>query len=183
MGDRFGPAWKAEAARVLWDGNKRDRFRGVDRRSARLVPWKWRLERYRGQEGPTLLPFGERSRAIRCFFVEWNGDLMTAGFRGAGVEVLAYHAAGKSGKGRPIFSGGQAGGRKGKRGREVVGFVGVKGQVTGIVRDVLGVSAATRAELIESYRQMVRQTFTGRIAHVARQVASRVSSVFGMGAR
>lgn len=93
---------------------------------------------------------------------------MVAGFRGEGVEILGYHATGKSGKGKPVV-------RDGK----VVGFRGIKGRTTGIVRDVFGVSPRTRRDLIERFREMSRDTFTARAGRFAASVNRRAAAFFG----
>ena len=169
-GKRFGPAWKAEARQIVVEGNTIDRLRGVDRSGRSLVPWRWRVGRYEGKTGPTLAPNGLLSRSVTTFFAEWRGDVMSAGFRGEGVEILAYHAAGKSGRGIPI-----------ERDGKVVGFRGIKGATTGIVRDVFGVSPRTRKDLIDRYREMASRTFAARAGRFFAGVSRRAASFFGGG--
>lgn len=158
---------------ILWEGNRADRLRGVDRTGKRLVPWRWRLKKYKGARGPTLAPFGEASRAISGFFADARkaagGWTVTAGFRGPGVEILGYHAEGKSGKGKLLHD---------KKTGEPY-FVGVKGRTTGIVRDVFGVSPATYRDLRDEFRRMAGDTFARRAYRAARGVASRAASFLG----
>ena len=167
-GRRLGPAFRAEARQIVVEGNEIDRLRGVDKAGRKLRRWRWRVGRYEGKTGETLVPNGRLSLAIRTFFAEWRGNTMVAGFRGEGVEILVYHAAGKSGKGRPVVRGGK-----------VVGFRGVKGRTTGIVRDVFGVSPATRRDLIGRFREMSRDTFAARAGRFFVGVNRRAAAFFG----
>lgn len=167
-GKRLGPAFKAEARQIVIEGNTIDRLRGVDKAGRKLRRWRWRVGKYEGKTGETLVPNGRLSIAIRTFFAEWRGNTMVAGFRGDGVEILGYHATGKSGKGRPI-----------QRDGKVVGFRGIKGRTTGIVRDVFGVSPATRRDLIERFREMSRDTFTARAGRFVATVRTRAAAFFG----
>lgn len=167
-GRRLGPAWKAEARQIVVEGNEIDRLRGVDKNGKPLKRWRWRVGRYEGKTGPTLAANGMLATAIRTFFAEWRGNKMVAGFRGEGVEILAYHATGKSGKGRPI-----------ERDGKVVGFRGVRGRTTGIVRDVFGVSPATRRDLVARFRELSRETFTARAGRFFADVNRRAAGFFG----
>jgi hypothetical protein len=92
---RFGQA----LSKALTEGNREDRLRGVDRRGRPLQPLKTqRKGKYAGATGPPLAPFGERSRSIALYFAriarKSSGWTLTAGFSGAGAEVLGHHAAG-----------------------------------------------------------------------------------------
>ena len=167
-GRRLGPAFKSEARQIVVEGNTIDRLRGVDKNGRALRRWRWRVGRYEGKTGETLVPNGLFSMAIRLFFAEWRGNTMVAGYRGEGVEILGYHAAGKSGKGRPI-----------QRDGKVVGFRGVRGRTTGIVRDVFGVSPATRRDLIARFREMSRDTFTARAGRFFAGANRRAAAFFG----
>lgn len=157
---------------ILTEGNRIDRLRGMDRTGKALRPWRWRVGRYERATGPALAPFGELSRAISSFFAEATkaagGWTLTAGFRGKGVEFLGYHAAGKSGKGVPIRHDGK-----------VVGFRGVRGRSTGIVRDVFGVSPGTYRSLQDEFKAFARDTFARRAYTAAKSVSRRAAVFFG----
>jgi len=90
---------------------------------------------------------------VRSFFASWQGDLLVAGYRGPGVEILGYHAAGRSGTGR-------------------------KGEVTGVVRDVLGVSPITVATIRAEFQFSLRAMFN-RTVRTARAVGSRAADFAG----
>ncbi len=161
---RVEKRFKAEAVQILVEGNRIDRLAGLDARGRPLRPVKYRVGRYEGASGPPLAPFRESSWSVRGFFAEWRGNVLAAFFRGEGIEFLAYHAAGKSGKGRPVVKDGK-----------IVGFRGIKGATTGIVRDVFGVSARTRRDLVARFRELHRETFAGRVG----AAVGRVRSFFG----
>lgn len=147
---RTDKRFRVEARQLLIEGNERDRMTGRDRTGTALRPWRVRRGKYAGASGPTLAPFRQASRSVSAFFAEWRGNRLVAGFRGPGVEVLAYHAAGKSGTGR-------------------------KGQVTGIVRDIFGVSPQTVADLRAEYSRSFRAVVT----RAAKSAARRAASFFG----
>lgn len=144
--DRF----LADVQRMLVDGNTRDRLRGVDRTGRPLRPHKKRTGFYAGASGPTMAPFRRGSRSIATFFADRRGSTVVAGFRGRGVEILAYHAAGKAGTGK-------------------------KGQVTGIVRDVMGVSPQT----VQAIRDEWRGTIRARLARGVRGVRRAAANFLG----
>lgn len=148
--------FRSEAPQLLRDGNSIDRMAGRDANGRALVPWRVRRGKYRGATGPTLAPFGLLSRSIRSFYAEWRGQVLAAGFRGPGVEILAYHALGRAGTGR-------------------------KGQVTGIVRDVLGVSPQTIQALRDEFRITFREALARRAVAVGRRAASFAGSVVSLG--
>jgi hypothetical protein len=82
-----------------------------------------------GHRGPGLLPRREESRAWRHARVTPYADLgrVTGYFVAGTARFLSYHHTGTSGRGIPYFD---------DSGR-LVGWMGLRGQVTGIVRDLL----------------------------------------------
>ena len=160
-----------EVADVVREGNRIDRLRGIDATGARLKPVRARVGRYEGASGPPMVPFGEASAAIAAFYAvpvsTRDGYTITAGFRGPKAIILKYHAEGRSGYGRPIVKGGQ-----------LVGFRGVKGRVTGIRRDVFGLSPRTRTDVDYAMRR-----HSSRLRGVLRgagRAASRAASFVGL---
>lgn len=147
--DRF----LASVQETLIEGNRRDRLEGVDRTGRPLIPWKVRRGKYAGRKGPTLAPFGRNSRSVTTFYADRRGTTITAGFRGNRVEILAYHAAGKAGTGR-------------------------KGQVTGIVRDIMGVSPRTINAIRSEWKYTIR-AIGARGVRAVSGVARRAASFFG----
>lgn len=152
-------ALREEVRQVIWEGNRLDRLQGVDARGKKLPRVKPRTGRYAGATGEPMVPFNEASRAIAAFYtddrVQGEGFIVSAGFRGPGVEILAYHAEGRAGTGR-------------------------KGQVTGIVRDVFGVSERTRKAVIEVFREHARMTFAGKIRAGVRSLRRGMYQSFGI---
>jgi hypothetical protein len=109
------------------------------------------------------VPFGLSSRAISTFYARVTGQFIggfriVAGFQGPGVEILAYHAEGRSGTGR-------------------------RGQVTGIVRDVFGFSDRTRQSLIALLREQRDTTIQGRVMNAVRGLRRGMYQSFGVFAR
>lgn len=129
-----------EVAELIREGNRIDRLRGVNPDGQSLRPVTVRIRRYEGASGPPLAPFGESSRSITQFYArEQSSDFgwtVTAGYRGNIARILRWHAEGRSGSGKPIVKDGK-----------LVGFRGVKGRVSGIRRDALGVGMKTREEI------------------------------------
>lgn len=124
---------------TLIEGNTRDRLRGVDAQGRPLVPWRVRKGKYKGATGPTLVPFGTRSDAIAGFRVKiyrrfgFVGERrIKVGIHSTKADIYVYHALGKSGRGR-------------------------KGGVTGIRRNILGVTPKTRAALLAEFRRFARE--------------------------
>lgn len=165
-------AFAAQVEQVLIEGNRIDRLRGVDRTGEPLEPWKHRVGQYEDAPGPTLAPFGESSRSITSHYTDVrhtsNGWTLSAGFRGPGVEILAYHAAGKAGCGVPI-----------ERDGKIIGFRGIKGCTTGIMRDIFGVSPATRRDIITLFREHAKNTFRARVGRAATETYRRAAAFFG----
>lgn len=138
------PAMNAATARdvaqLIVEGNRIDRLLGIDPSGQPLRPTQVRVGRYEGASGPPLAPFGEASASIAAFYARSQtsvfGWTVTAGFNGPMGQILKYHAEGKAGLGHPITRAGQ-----------LVGFKGIPGRVTGIRRDVMGVSRRTMEEV------------------------------------
>lgn len=93
-----------------------------------------------GWRGPALLPQREQSRAYRLAKVAAYADLgrVTGYFAGGFGRILSYHHTGTAGRGIPWFD---------DAGR--IHWRGLKGQVTGIVRDLMP-TATTIALAVES---------------------------------
>lgn len=102
---------------------------GLDADGNPIEPAKYRTGRYRGQTGPGLMPDRELSRTRRLFDVAVGSNHITGYWRGDWSRIVGYHARGVAGKGRPII----------RRG-EIVGWIGIPGATTGIVRNVVGLS-------------------------------------------
>lgn len=169
-----GPALTRVAARevadVVVEGNRIDRLAGIDASGRPLPSVKVRIGRYSGASGPPLVPFGQASAAIAQFYANpvatRDGFTVVAGFRGNKAQILRYHAEGRSGSGRPIVKGGK-----------LVGFRGIKGRVTGVRRDVFGVSPRTRADI-----GYVMQQHSSRLRNVVRAAgrgAARAAAFLG----
>lgn len=146
-----------DVAELIREGNRLDRLAGVDADGKPLQPVKVRIGPYEGATGPPLAPFGEASSSIQSFYARHTTSLdgwtVTAGFQGPMAPILRYHADGKSGTGHPIHKGGQ-----------IVAFRGIKGRVSGIVRDVFGVSQRTREEvayMIGRHKSWLRDILRG----------------------
>lgn len=160
-----------EVADVVWEGNRIDRLAGIDARGTPLPRVRVRVGRYEGATGPALAPFGESSAAITQFYsnpvsVGRDGFTVAAGYRGDKAVILRYHAEGRSGSGRPVVVDGKT-----------VGFRGIKGKVTGIRRNVFGVSPRTRTDIDYVMRQ-----HSSRLRNVLRSAsgfASKAASFLG----
>jgi hypothetical protein len=146
-----------EVAQVLREGNRIDRLRGIDADGRPLVPVGERFGAYAGAGGPPLAPWFDASGSIQSFFADVapsrNGWTITAGFRGPIAQILRWHAEGKSGVGHPITRGGV-----------IVGFRGIPGRVSGIYRDIFGVSDRTLSsvrEVADRHRSRVRDALRG----------------------
>ena len=92
-----------DISKALYEGNRYDRFREVDRFGKPLIPWRVRRGKYKGALGPTLIPHGTGSDAIRGFFVQRtdlsDGWRLTAGIRSTKEYIYGFHAEGKAGTG------------------------------------------------------------------------------------
>lgn len=174
--DRF----LTDVQRMLVDGNTRDRLRGVDRTGRPLIPHGPRRGKYAGLRGPTLAPHGTASRAVKSFYADRRGNTIVAGFRGPGVEILAYHAAGRAGTGKRGQHGsiGQLTHRRfdGKRIVKDAVTGETKQNVTGIVRDVLGVSPQTVEEIRNEWKYTIRARFARGVRGVRRAAANFLGS-------
>lgn len=149
--EAIGPAraafWEILARRVRQRKDE-ELAAGLDAHGDPLIPARWRVGRYAGATGPGLMPFREFSRT-RLLLAVTPGDGFVAGTWPDGwATILSYHARGLSGKGRPITRGGQ-----------VVGFIGIPGATSGIVRDVVGLTAGGVAWSIETARSEWRALF------------------------
>lgn len=158
-----------ELRQAVWEANRIERLMGRDASGSPLRPVRPRVGRYAGSSGPPMVPDGDASGAIAGFVVRvaqdsgGKGFTLTAGHRGRIAQILAWHGTGRAGTGIPVVRGGQ-----------VVGFRGLRGRVSGIVRDVRGIGPQGREEI---RRQFARQP--GRIAQAFRAAARRAATFFG----
>lgn len=140
--------------RTVVQGNKLDREEGIQADGTPMPPLKTRrIGVYAGATGPPLAPFadtpGRRSKSISLFEYEIRGFtgglLLVCGWRdgpprpGSGggrrrersmLRILKWHSRGESGVGVPYY---------GKDG-QIKGYRGIKGRVSGIKRDIFGIS-------------------------------------------
>ena len=159
--------------RILWEGNRRERIQGNGPEGSKLPALRSpRLGPYAGQTGKPLAP-SEASRSITAFTSEQvktrDGWTVTAGYAGPGVEILAYHAEGRSGAGKPLTKDGK-----------LIGFRGIKGRVSGIVRNVFYVSKQTKQELADEFRAHSQATFLGKIRRAVGQFRREHYRMFGV---
>lgn len=166
-------AFPDEVREILIAGNNRATLAGTDRHGRPLVPWKVRINEYEGKTGPTLAPKGLGSRrATRAYTTRTApgpSSSVSFGWRGSDIAFLGFHALGISGTGHPI-----------KRDGKVVGFVGIRGRTSGIVRDVLGVDPRTREEIKAKFREIASGTWLGRkVGGAARAVGNAIGRIFG----
>lgn len=153
--------------RVLYEGNRRERLAG-NAKGGKLPPWKFRVGPYEGKTGATLAPNGDKSLSVAGFVSDVTstgstGFQVSAGFQGEAAEILGYHATGKSGKGRPFLKDGK-----------LAGFRGVRGRVTGIVRDVFYIGRQMEKDLAAELRAHAEATFSGRVRTAAKYVRQTI---------
>lgn len=158
-----------ELQQAVWEANRIERLLGRDASGAPLRPVRQpRVGRYAGSSGPPMAPDGDASGAIAGFVVRvaqqgGEGFTLTAGHRGRIARILAWHGTGRSGTGIPISRGGQ-----------IVGFRGLRGRVSGIVRDVRGIGPQGRDAIRKQFAR-----HPGRIAQAFRAAARRAATFFG----
>jgi hypothetical protein len=104
------------------DGNRMRRPRGISRQSYRDRGLEW--------QGPTMSPQHARSRFIATLTVVVRGARVVGTWPLEVARIASWHARGLAGRGRPYFDGGR-----------LVGWRGIRGATTGIVRDFIGLSA------------------------------------------
>lgn len=121
---------------------------GLDADGNPIRPARVRIGKYAGMTGPGLLPNRELSRTRRLFDVAVGSDHVTGYWRGPWSKIVGYHARGVSGTGRPIIKGGK-----------LVGFIGIKGMTSGIVRNVVGMPDASIDWCISEARKEWRGLF------------------------
>jgi hypothetical protein len=160
-GDRWADATAAQRARYwpilaaeLLSAWRAQMLQGIGRRGRlrKVLPISRQMMRQEGlpSDGPPLLPRMEGSRAYRLARTTPYADLgrVTGFFGGGWGRILSYHHEGVAGRGIPIWS---------DDGSRLVGWMGLRGKVTGIVRDLMptkatadeAVSAARRRWLVE----------------------------------
>lgn len=125
---------------------------GEDARGNPLLPPTNPLSRewyrVRGLEyrGPSMSPRYGESRTQRLLavsaFPQGNPDRVVGFWRAGFARILHYHATGKAGKGRPYFRDGR-----------LAGWRGIRGQTTGLVRDVVGLADVWVAWAVKGARE------------------------------
>lgn len=118
-----------------WSSHYHDTMAGLDRHGRPLEPWRVRTGAYAGLTGPTLAAHGSASNRLSGFFFKLTNTLggfsVDVGFESKSplmARVFRWHAEGKAGTGR-------------------------KGQVTGIVRDILGMPPERIARITAMVRE------------------------------
>lgn len=153
--DRATPAqrarfWPILAAQLL-DGWRAQMLAGLGRRGRlkAVRPISRLLLVQAGEEstGPPLLPRRERSRAYRLARTTAYADLgrVTGYFAAGWGRVLSYHHAGVAGKGIPVWSDGPGG--------RLLGWRGIRGAVSGVVRDLMPTRATVDAAVMAARRE------------------------------
>lgn len=102
---------------------------GAYMRQPKAISRKWYRDRGREWRGKTMSPQHADSRFIAQLVVMAGADRVVGTWPRETARIASYHARGKAGRGRPIFDGGR-----------IVGWRGLKGQTTGIVRDFVGLN-------------------------------------------
>lgn len=121
---------------------------GLDANGEPIEPAKVRIGKYAGMTGPGLMPNRELSRTRRLFDVAVGRDHVTGYWRGPWSKIVGYHSRGLAGRGRPITRGGQ-----------LVGFVGIEGATSGIVRNVVGMTEGGVGWCVSEARKEWRMLF------------------------
>jgi hypothetical protein len=153
-----------QIGKTIVQANMLDRREGIQADGTPMPPLRTkRLGIYKDAKGPPLAPFadaaGRRSKSIALFRTELyeipNGLILAAGWvdgpmrkpgKHTALEILGFHARGIAGAGKPIT-------RKG----QIVGWRGVRGRTSKIVRDIFGISPRSW----KLVREAIRLAFDG----------------------
>lgn len=114
----------------------------------RIRPITRRFYRDQGRKirGGAMASQGELSRTYRYLqirpFPKHNPDRVIGFWLGGFAQIVGWHARGEAGRGRPILDG-----------SKVVGFAGIPGAVTGVVRNIVGMPEEDIREAVAAARR------------------------------